>query len=850
MIYSIDAAASDTQGVLVLTISETEGVPTAHDEAAFAFVRSVAEERKPHYHIPYSETLQTLKLIAATGQLYFKTKPIVIDLFTPVEFFFEVEKDTITGHLSWRGNHIPLADCDFICKGTSCWFINGISLKVIATDVKWRELQLLHQKGKLPMDPLWQRSLQQQNDEADEFSTPRTVFHSAAKHEPYPLLILTDRHGAFADLWMDYGNERQVPYHQTIPPTPWPRDLQAEQAWECDLLETDFIKKDVGTAHYYCPLDKVSKSLSFLLELGWVIQDSKGNKLLMHSDIVLDVQQQQDRIHIRGKVSYGDHQARVADVVGAFNRRERFVELTSGHIGLLPDTEQIAELSEGAELAGDALSLPRHQLASLAPLLNQATTHYEPTLQQLCRQLETLTEIPNTAPAPYFTGTLRPYQQAGVNWLSFLYNHGFHGILADDMGLGKTVQLLAFLSTLTTTDPILIVVPTSLLFNWQREIARFLPGTALTLHHGSERDDDLSGSTLILTSYAILRRDIALFSQQRYHCIVLDEAQAIKNASTQAAQAACALSAQFRLSITGTPIENHLGELWSQFRFLIPELLGDEQTFLADIQAAAADSRYLTRIRKKIQPFILRRNKEEVAPDLPEKIEQTVWLTMPPEQQQLYDSYLSGFRSNLLTKIENDGVGKHRMEVLEAILRLRQICCHPLLVTAQDEIPCTTSGKLDQLLSDIETIVEENKKVLIYSQFTSMLKLIANNLNQPYCYLDGTTKDRSTPVERFQSDPDISLFLISLKAGGVGLNLTAADYVILFDPWWNTAAENQAIDRAHRIGRHDTVIAKRYVIADSIEEKMMKLKEAKASLTDSILSVDSFSLDDFKFLLS
>jgi SNF2 family DNA or RNA helicase len=407
------------------------------------------------------------------------------------------------------------------------------------------------------------------------------------------------------------------------------------------------------------------------------------------------------------------------------------------------------------------------------------------------------------------------------------------------------VQLLAFLSQLKLTAPVLIVMPTSLLFNWKNEIEKFLAHASVYLHHGPQRSGELSflaKQALILTSYSTLRQDLALLSALHYHCVILDEAQMIKNAHTQVAQAVFALQADFRLSITGTPIENHLGELWSQFRFLIPDLFQSEKLFYAEVEASSSDRRYLEKIRKKIKPFFLRRTKEEVAKDLPERIDQIVLVEMSSEQREIYEGFLSGIRSNLIAKVSLDGLAKHRMEVLEALLRLRQICCHPLLVDQQlDQQTPNLSAKMELVLQDVAMAIEEKKKVLVYSQFTSLLQLLAKEFKErswPFVYLDGNTVDREKRVESFQNDREIPLFLISLKAGGVGLNLTAADYVFLFDPWWNEAVENQAINRAHRIGRQETVIAKRYITVGTIEEKMMKMKEAKRSLAENIFQGD------------
>jgi SNF2 family DNA or RNA helicase len=404
----------------------------------------------------------------------------------------------------------------------------------------------------------------------------------------------------------------------------------------------------------------------------------------------------------------------------------------------------------------------------------------------------------------------------------------------------------------------MIVVPTSLIFNWKKEIERFLPNYPITIHHGPKRAQSIEAKPqLILTTYTTLRLDFALLSQLTYTCLIIDEAQAIKNANTQTSRAVSRLEAPFRLSITGTPIENNLSELWSHFHFLIPDLFGDESSFTAEIQAGMSDPRFLKRIKKKIRPFLMRRRKEEVAKDLPEKIEQTVWVEMNEGQRALYEQFLTGVRQNVLSKVSVDGVGKHRMEILEAIMRLRQICCDPLLVSTDDGHEDRQSAKLDALMEDLETAIAEGRKVLVYSQFTSMLALISKQVQKRgwnYVYLDGSTQNREKVVTEFQENPGIPLFLISLKAGGIGLNLTAADYVFLYDPWWNNAVENQAIDRAHRIGRKDTVIAKRYIVAESIEEKMMKLKAAKSSLAAELFDDDSISTqltsDDLLFLIS
>ena len=483
----------------------------------------------------------------------------------------------------------------------------------------------------------------------------------------------------------------------------------------------------------------------------------------------------------------------------------------------------------------------------------------ETPLKNLREKLSNFKGIEETLPTSDFVGQLRPYQQEGVNWLYFLYTSGLHGMLADDMGLGKTVQVIAFLSTLKALHkPVLIIMPTSLVFNWQKEIEKFLPHSKVFIHQGVNRAriiEEFPRHGIILTTYALLRIDLTLLSKLDYEAVILDEAQAIKNKTSQTFQAVLSLKSDFRLSLTGTPVENTLSELWSHFNFLLPELFGDEKAFIQN--SLESDPRFLKTIQKKIRPFFLRRKKEEVAKDLPEKIEQVVWVEMGQERQ-IYDQFLMDFKNNLLQKIQEGGVQKYRMQILEAILRLRQICAHPLLVTNYlSEGLDVGSAKMEVVLQDIELVAEEGRKVLVYSQFTQLLKLLGKRLKEKgldFAYLDGEVDNREVEVNRFQEDLNLPIFLISLKAGGVGLNLTAADYVFLLDPWWNEAVENQAIDRAHRIGRKDTVIAKRYVTLATVEEKMMNLKTYKRNLINNLFDEDlkssQMTLDDLLILFT
>jgi SNF2 family DNA or RNA helicase len=477
---------------------------------------------------------------------------------------------------------------------------------------------------------------------------------------------------------------------------------------------------------------------------------------------------------------------------------------------------------------------------------------------------------PRAAPAA-FAGELRAYQQDGLGWLEFLRRFGFGGCLADDMGLGKTVQVLALLESRRAEReqagpdaggprPSLVVVPKSLVFNWREEAARFAPKLRVLDHTGAGRGrpaDRFDDYDVVLTTYGTLRRDAVHLKDLRFHYVVLDEAQAIKNAATESAKAARLLQAEHRLALSGTPVQNHLGELWSLFEFLNPGILGAASVFGADGAATRTPSaETVALLARGLRPFILRRTKEQVARDLPAKTEQTVHCELDPAQRRLYDELRDHYRGLLLRGGTRAGAAGFKLQVLEALLRLRQAACHPGLIdrTRVRE----SSAKLDVLLPRLAELREEGHKALVFSQFTSLLAIVRGELDRagiPYEYLDGRTRDRAVRVDRFQTDPDCLLFLVSLKAGGLGLNLTAAEYVFLLDPWWNPAVEAQAVDRTHRIGQTRAVFAYRLIARDTVEEKVLELQESKRGLADSVISADeslirTLTREDLELLLS
>ena len=406
--------------------------------------------------------------------------------------------------------------------------------------------------------------------------------------------------------------------------------------------------------------------------------------------------------------------------------------------------------------------------------------------------------------------------------------------------------------------PSLVVVPRSVVFNWKEETARFAPKLRVLDFTGADRSVDRLGSyDIVLTSYGTLRRDALLLKDVEFEYAILDEAQTIKNANTAAAKAARLIRAKHRLALSGTPIENHLGELWSLFEFLNPGLLGTSSAFARHRGAAARQDRSaLNVLSRGIRPFILRRTKAQVAPELPARTELTMHCDMAPAQRELYDELRNHYRTALLGRIAREGIQKSKMHVLEALLRLRQAACHPGLIDPRHaDVP---SAKFDALLPQLLEVREEGHKALVFSQFTSLLALLRPRLDEAgivYEYLDGRTRDRQVPVTRFQTDPQCGVFLISLKAGGLGLNLTAAEYVFLLDPWWNPAVEAQAIDRAHRIGQANHVFAYRLLATGTVEEKIAELQRSKRDLADLILQADAGLLrnlkqEDLEILLS
>ncbi len=488
----------------------------------------------------------------------------------------------------------------------------------------------------------------------------------------------------------------------------------------------------------------------------------------------------------------------------------------------------VADLLDARDPDGAVRGPALLDLARLARALDQPPP---PSLERLRPLAEGFEGLPPARLPADLRAELRPYQRRGVDWLAFLADAGLGGILADDMGLGKTLQALCAVRGRT-----LVVAPTSVLHNWAAEARRFRPGLRVHVYHGPGRELEPGGRTpdLTITSYGLLRNDVERLAGVRWGTVVLDEAQAIKNPESRVARAAFRLQADFRVTLTGTPVENRLDELWSQFHFLMPGFLGGRRDFRERVEqpVAAGDARAAARLRERIRPFVLRRLKSEVAPELPPRIEMVLRAELSAEERAVYDAVRAATRAEVLRQL---GRGGNVMRALEALLRLRQAACHPALLPGRQ---ADSSAKVRLLVETLEEAVAEGHKALVFSQWTAMLDLVEPHLRRAgldFLRLDGATRDRQGVVARFQAADGPPVFLISLKAGGTGLNLTAADHVFLVDPWWNPAAEDQAADRAHRIGQDRPVVITRLIARDTVEERILALQERKRALAEAAL---------------
>ena len=591
---------------------------------------------------------------------------------------------------------------------------------------------------------------------------------------------------------------------------------------------------------------------SELTELGYTVEaatTATKNYFIGPTSVQVGIQEAGDWFDVRGTVRFGDIEVPFIRLRGHILQRRREFKLPNGQIAIIPEewfTDYLELFAFGEETA-EGLNLRRHHLALVADLQNN-----ELATVRMGRKLARLRDFAEVEDHPLpvgFLGELRPYQKAGYNWLRFVQDYQFGGCLADDMGLGKTIQTLAMLqqrheSGDNQNAASLLVLPTSLVYNWQSEAAKFTPGLRVLAYTGTYRDknpDRFADYDVVLTSYGIVRLDTELLASYKFDYVILDESQAIKNPSSTTSQAVRQLRSRHRLILTGTPVENSTMDLWSQMSFINPGLLGTQaffrKEFLKPIEKNQDEGR-TRRLHALIKPFILRRHKSQVAKELPAKTEQLSYCPMTEEQAHAYEETKSFYRNKILQNLDDHGPASTQFLLLQGLTRLRQIANHPRLADAHYT---GDSGKLREVLRMLRNVVSEGHKVLVFSQFVQHLALVRAVLDErqmPYAYLDGATRDRNGEVARFQEDENLKIFLISLKAGGVGLNLTAADYVFLLDPWWNPAVEAQAVDRAHRIGQQRPVFTYKFITQHTVEEKILALQRRKLALVSELIATD------------
>jgi SNF2 family DNA or RNA helicase len=559
-----------------------------------------------------------------------------------------------------------------------------------------------------------------------------------------------------------------------------------------------------------------------------------------------------DWFEVKVQIAFGDNKVSLNEVRKALLKNERYIKLSDNSIGILPEEwlEKFNRYLRVGEIKDDKLLISKKKFPIVEELFEDIDdAEILKELAEKRRFLKEFEEIKQVKLPAGIKANLRDYQKSGFNWMCFLHSFKWGGILADDMGLGKTLQAITFLKKIAKEDkrPSLIVVPTTLIFNWENELKKFCPSLKAHYYYGSNREkneDVFNKSNLVITTYGLVVNDIEFLKSIEFNYIILDESQAIKNPSSKRFKAVNLLTASNRIAMTGTPIENNTFDLFAQMSFVNPGFLGSANHFRDQFSTPIdrdGDKQRAAELQQMIAPFVIRRTKEQVATELPPKTEDVIYCTMDKEQRGVYDAYRNKIREQLMEKIETEGFGKSKIHVLEGLLKLRQICDSPALLS-DDENYGDDSVKIKELMRHI-TRKTSNHKIVIFSQFVKMLALLKDeveNMNINYEYLDGqcNQKQRKASVARFQEDDNCRLFLISLKAGGTGINLTAADYVYIVDPWWNPAVENQAIDRCYRIGQDKKVFAYRMICKDTIEEKIIQYQQDKRDVAEGIIQTD------------
>jgi superfamily II DNA or RNA helicase len=619
----------------------------------------------------------------------------------------------------------------------------------------------------------------------------------------------------------------------------------------------------------YAIINWVNEHISILKNAGFEIEQHTGTKkfLLAVNKIDFEIKEDNDWFDINAIVYFGTHAVPFLSLKQHILHKKREFTLPDGTIAIIPEKwfskyGSIFSLSDG----GKSLKLKKHHIGLINELAEDGITSI--TLSRKLQRLNDFENIADVQMPANFKGDLRSYQKAGYNWFSFLREYHFGGCLADDMGLGKTIQTLAMLQKLKeesdltgTHSPSLIVMPTSLIYNWLNEAKKFTPKLKIHAHTGSSRDKDVSlfsDYDIVITTYGITRVDIDLLKDFYFSYIILDESQNIKNPSSKSFKAVKTLKSKYKLILSGTPVENSVSDLWTQLTFLNPGLLGTQAFFNEEyVQAIEKrkDEEKARKLQAIIKPFVLRRTKEQVAAELPSKTEQVFYCNMSEDQASYYEKTKSAYRNDLLSSMDDGTYAQKQVQLLQGLTMLRQLANHPVMI---DESYESDSGKFENVIHTLDNVLKGGHKVLIFSQFVKHLNIFKNYFVQEdisFAYLDGATKNRGEIVAEFQQNTELKVFLISIKAGGVGLNLTQADYVFILDPWWNPAVEQQAIDRSHRIGQDKKVFIYKFIAKDTVEEKILALQNRKKRLASSLITTEesffkSLSKEDIREILN
>lgn len=619
----------------------------------------------------------------------------------------------------------------------------------------------------------------------------------------------------------------------------------------------------------YAIINWVNEHIEALQNQGFEIEPHTGAKkfLLAFNKIDFEIREDNDWFDINAIVYFGPHAIPFISLKQHILHKKREFTLPDGTIAIIPEKwfskyGSIFSLSDG----GKSLKLKKHHIGLINELAEDGIANI--TLSRKLERLNDFEHIADVQMPVHFKGDLRSYQKAGYNWFSFLREYHFGGCLADDMGLGKTIQTLAMLQKMKeeneqvgTHSTSLIIMPTSLIYNWLNEAKKFTPKLKIHAHTGSSRDKDVSIFThydIIITTYGITRVDIDLLKDFYFSYIILDESQNIKNPSSKSFKAVKALKSRYKLILSGTPVENSVSDLWTQLTFLNPGLLGTQAFFNEEyVQAIEKrkDEEKARKLQAIIKPFVLRRTKEQVAAELPSKTEQIFYCSMSEDQAAYYEKTKSAYRNDLLSSMDDGTYAQKQVQLLQGLTLLRQLANHPVMI---DEEYKSDSGKFENVIYTLDNVLKGGHKVLIFSQFVKHLNIFKHYFEKehiPFAYLDGATKNRGEIVSEFQQNAALKVFLISIKAGGVGLNLTQADYVFILDPWWNPAVEQQAIDRSHRIGQDKKVFIYKFISKDTVEEKILALQNRKKRLANSLITTEesffkSLSKEDIREILN